>query len=126
VIHFTSIRHIRGKSGVDHVLIVPLSRLTFAYRSTFLIAIEGARASSDLPQTKRKTMSEPLRRTGNIRKPGLSEKGEEEEIYRTVGSMLIVSDDVGNKIADPEQELNKAVGAQRTCVRGNRCIVSCM
>lgn len=71
-------------------------------------------------------MPEPLRRTGNIRKPGLSEKGEEEEIYRTEGSMLIVTDGVGNKVADPEQELNKAAGAQRTCVRGKRCIVSCM
>jgi hypothetical protein len=39
---------------------------------------------------------------------------------------IVVSDDVANGIADPEQELNKAVGAQRTCVRGNRCIVSYM
>jgi tartrate dehydratase beta subunit/fumarate hydratase class I family protein len=79
------------------VLIVLLSRLTFAYRSTSLIVIEEARATSDLLKIKIKQRSQrPYEGLGtnDIQDLAIEEKEKK---------FIVVSDDVGNKIADPEQ-----------------------
>ena len=80
--------------------------------------IEEARATSDLLKKRSQRSYEGLG-TNDIQDSAKEEKKKKKKF-------IVVSDDVGNEIADPEQELNKAVGAQRTCVRGNICIVSSM